>query len=177
MSHPRTIDDGHGSRITFLGMEDDRLLMASSVDPGDGPPMHVHHRQTETVRVESGRIGIEIEGRPELFAGPGEEFTFEPGVVHRFWNAGEDELRITGEASPPDNLEYFLTAVYESTAANGGRPGSWDSAFLMTRYRSEFAMTVIPAPVRRLVFPVQAFLGRVLSRYDHFAGAPAPVSR
>jgi mannose-6-phosphate isomerase-like protein (cupin superfamily) len=175
MTYPRTIDDGHGSRTTFLGVEDDRLLLASSVAPGAGPPMHVHHLQTETVRVQSGRIGVQLEDGPEVLAGPGEEFTFAPGVAHRFWNAGDDELLITGEASPPGNLEYFLSAVYASTAANGGRPGPWDAAFLMTRFRSEFALTIIPAPVRRFVFPVQARIGRLLSRYRHYADAPAPV--
>ena len=38
-------------------------------------------------------------------------------------------------------------------------------------------MTAIPAPVRRFVFPIQAFLGRVLGRYGHFSDAPAPVNR
>ncbi len=34
------------------------------------------------------------------------------------------------------------------------------AAFLLTRYRSEFAITAIPAPIRRIVFPIQAALGR-----------------
>ena len=38
-------------------------------------------------------------------------------------------------------------------------------------------MTAIPAPVRRFVFPVQAFIGRILGRYGHFSDAPAPVHR
>ena len=84
---------------------------------------------------------------------------------------------LTGEVFPADNLEYFLTQIYASTAAHGGRPGAFDGAFLLTRYRSEFAMTAIPLPVRRFVFPVQAFLGRVFGRYGHFADAPAPVNR
>ena len=65
-------------------------------------------------------------------------------------------MLIEGEVSPPDNLEYFLTAVYASVKAHGGRPGAFDGAFLLTRYRSEFAMTSIPAPVRRFVLPLQA---------------------
>ena len=59
---------------------------------------------------------------------------------------------------------------------NGGRPGLFDSAYLMTRYSSEFAMTDIPAPVRHVVFPLVAAIGRRLGRADRFAGAPEPVA-
>ena len=175
--YPHTIDNGHGERMTFLGVDGDRLHVSSTVEPGAGPPMHVHHLQTETVRVEQGRIGIAVAGSAPHFAGPGEAMTFEPGVEHRFWNAGDDELVITGEIHPADNFEYFLTAIYASTATHGGRPGALDAAFLLTRYRSEFAMTAIPAPVRRIVLPLQAALGRLLGRYGHFSDAPTPIKR
>src|SRR4051794_36916699 len=180
--YPRTIDDGHGSRMTFHRVVRDdtgteRLELTGSVDPGAGPPEHIHRIQREAVTVQSGRIGYTIDGGPEQFGGPGDHVVFEAGVPHRFWNAGPDELVLAGEVTPPDNLEWFLTQVYGSSAANGGRPGAFDSAYLMTRYSSEFTMTAIPAPVRRFVFPVQAFLGRLLRRYGHFADAPTPVHR
>src|SRR4051812_33852328 len=182
MTHPHTIDDGHGSRIAFLGVRHDDaggeyLEMAGSVDPGAGPPEHVHHLQTETVTVISGRLGVAIPGEPERFAGPGETVVFAPGTPHRFWNAGDTELAITGTARPPHNLEWFLTQIYASTATHGGRPGGFDGAFLSTRYRDEFAITAIPAPVRRFLFPVQAAVGRLLGRYGHFTDAPEPVRR
>src|SRR5262245_45078985 len=114
--YPRTIDDGHGSRMTFLGMtrDDDgteRLSLTGSVDPGAGPPEHIHHLQSEAVTVRSGRIGYVIAGGPERFAGPGDRVVFEPGVAHRFWNAGDDELLMDGEVWPAHNLEWFLTQV------------------------------------------------------------------
>ena len=175
--YPHTIDNGHGERMTFLGLEGDRLLISSVVDPGAGPPMHVHKLQTEVIRVVRGRVGYEIDGSAPVYAGPGDTLTFDPGVVHRFWNAGDEPLELTGEVFPADNLEYFLTQIYASVATHGGRPGALDGAFLLTRYRSEFDMTSIPLPVRRFVFPAQAFLGRIFGRYSHFADAPAPVHR
>lgn len=175
MTYPRTIDNRHGERLTFLGVEDGRLLARSHVAPGAGPPMHVHHLQTESMTVEAGRVGVQIAGEPEFFRGPGESMTFPPGVEHRFWNAGDDELVMSGEVYPPHNLEYFLSRVFESTAAHGGRPGAFDGAYLMTRYVDEFTLTAIPALVRRFVLPVQAFLGRLLGRYGKFSDAPAPI--
>ncbi len=173
--YPHTIDDQHGSRLTFLGVSNDRLEVSGSVDPGAGPPMHIHHLQSETLTVQSGRIGYLVAGEPERFAGPGETAHFPAGVPHRFWNAGDTEAVVTGSASPPNNMEWFLTQTYASIAAHGGRPSTLDGAYLMTRYRHEFEITDIPLPVRRFVFPVIAFLGRVFGRYGHFADAPKPV--
>lgn len=181
-AYPHTIDNGAGERLTFVALRrDDRgeyLEVRNTVAPGTGPPMHVHHLQEEALTVERGTIGYQLEGGPERTAGPGESVTFAPGESHRFWNAGDDELVGTGSIRPPDNLEYFLTEIYASTRRNGGeRPGLFDGAYLTHRYRSEFEMTEIPAPVRRFVFPVIVALGRLLGWDRRFAGAPEPVRR
>ena len=180
--HPRTIDNGAGERLSFLGLRSDErgeyLEVSNSVSPGSGPPMHVHHLQEESLTVERGTMGWQRLGEDEHLARSGESITFAPGEVHRFWNAGEDELVGTGVVRPPDNLEYFLTQVYASTRANGGkRPRLFDAAYLMSRYRSEFGMADIPRPVQRVVFPVVVFIGRLFGLGRRFAGAPEPVSR
>ena len=177
-TYPRTIDDGAGSRMTFLRRTADALEVTSTVAPGEGPPMHVHHLQEEAVAVREGRVGYTIEGEQERFAGVGERVSFAPGVAHTFRNAGEGDLVLDGTVSPPLNFEWFLTRVYESTAAAGGqRPRTFDAAYLMTRYRSEFTMSEIPAPVRRGLFPVLAAAGRLFGLGRRFAGAPEPVAR
>src|SRR4051794_30953869 len=114
--YPRTIDDDHGSRMTFLGLVRDEhgiehLQLTGTVDPGAGPPEHIHHLQTEGVTVRSGRLAYVIDGGPERLAGPGDQVVFEPGVPHRFWNAGDDELLMDGDVWPAHNLEYFLTRI------------------------------------------------------------------
>ena len=117
-------------------------------------------------------------GGPARFAGPGETLVFKPGDPHRFWNAGDGELRCTGYIEPADNVEYFLTELYASTRKSGGdRPDPFDAAFLIRRYRSEFAMVEIPAAVQRFLFPVQVVLGKLLGRYRKYATAPEPVRR
>lgn len=180
--YPHTIENGSGERITFLrrmpGLEGDRLEIENFVAPGAGPPMHIHHRQEEALTVQQGRIGYQRLGEPEQFGGPGDTIAFKPGEAHRFWNAGQDELRCTGYISPADNAEYILTELYASMKRSGGeRPDPFDAAFLMSRYRSEFAMGGIPAVVQRFVFPMQVALGTLFGRYRRFADAPAPVRR
>ena len=108
--------------------------------------MHIHHMQTESMTVEAGRVGVQIAGEPEFFAGPGETITFAPGRRAPLLERGRGRSSsMTGEVYPPHNLEYFLTQVFASTKAHGGRPGAFDGAFLMTRYRDEFTLTAIPA--------------------------------
>ena len=115
--------------------------------------MHVHHHQEEALTIQQGRIGYQRPGEPEQFAESGETVVFTPGEAHRFWNAGEEDLRCTGYIEPADNLEYFLTALFESQRENGGsRPDPFEAAFLARRFRSEFGMAMIPAVVQRLVF-------------------------
>ncbi len=180
--YPRTIDNGAGERITFLrrirGTSGDRLEAENIVGPGSGPPMHAHLHQVEVLTVQEGRIGYQRAGEPPQFAGPGETVAFKAGEAHRFWNPGEGELRCIGYVEPADNVEYFLTELFASTKRNGGaRPDPFDAAFLITRYRPEFAMLAIPAAVQRIVFPIQVALGRLLGKYARYADAPAPVRR
>ena len=112
-TYPHTIENGGGETLTFLrrvpGPGGDRLEGENLVKPGAGPPMHVHHLQEESLTVLEGRIGYQRPGEPEHFAGPGETVMFKPGEAHRFWNAGESDLRCTGRIEPADNVEYFLT--------------------------------------------------------------------
>jgi hypothetical protein len=83
-------------------------------------------------------------------------------------------LHTTGWCSPPNNIEFFLATLFESTRANGGtRAGLFDAAFLLTRYRSEFTMLEIPAFMRR-VMPVVYFVGKALGRYAKYKDAPEP---
>ncbi len=62
-------------------------------------------------------------------------------------------------------------------AQRGSRPSLLDAAFLARRYRDEFGLVEIPAPVQRLVFPVLVAIGTLLGRYDRYTDAPEPVRR
>ena len=179
-SYPYTIDNGGTERLTFVrrvpGRLGDRLEGESVVAPGAGPPMHVHHRQEEGFTVVEGRIGYQRLGEPERFAGPGDSVVFRAGEVHRFWNAGESDLRCTAWVEPADNFEYFLGAIFDSAKRSGGpAPHPLDAAFLTRRYRSEFTMHVVPLAVQGLVFPLLVAAGRLFGRYARYADAPAPM--
>ncbi|HEU5042408.1 MAG TPA: cupin domain-containing protein [Gemmatimonadales bacterium] len=178
-TYPHTIENGAGERITFArqvtSAAGGRLEGENVVTPGAGPPMHVHHLQEEVLTVRQGRMGYQRLGEPARYAGPGETVAFAPGEAHKFWNAGEEELLCTGHIEPVHNVEYFLTEMFASAKRHGGRPGLFDVAFLATRFRSEYAVVEIPPAVQRVVFPALVALGRLLGRYERYAGAPPPV--
>jgi len=177
VAFPHTIENGAGEQLTFLRVVRDggaeRIEAEGLAKPGAGPPMHVHHLQEEAIAVVSGKMGYQAVGGEPRYAGPGESAVFAPGVGHKWWNAGSDDLRTTGWAKPPLNTAYFLEAIFDSTKRNGGtRPGLFDAVFLTTRYRSEFGMLEIPAPVQRVVFPILYALGHLLGKYARYKDAP-----
>jgi mannose-6-phosphate isomerase-like protein (cupin superfamily) len=181
-TYPHTIENGHGERITFLRRvrtpQGEMLEVENSVTAGVGPPMHVHYQQEESLTVVEGKMAYQRPGEEPRYAGPGETVTFAAGEAHRFWNAGEGDLRCTGYIRPPDSVEYFLGELYASQKrSGGGRPDPFEAAYLAWRYRDEFGMVEIPAFVRRFIFPVQVTLGTLLGKYRKYAGAPPPVRR
>jgi quercetin dioxygenase-like cupin family protein len=179
-TYPRTIQNGSGEEITFLDHvrqpSGDYLEVENSVQPGAGPPMHVHYLQEEAMTVLSGRMGYQIRDEAPKYLEAGDTAVFAPGVAHRFWNAGDSVLQCRGRATPAYNLEYFLTALYASAKEQGnGRPNLQDAAFLVTRYKSEFGMVAIPEVVQRVLFPIQLWFGRRSGRFAKYADAPEPV--
>ena len=179
-SYPHTIDNGHGEELTFvkrINNENGGLLeVENKLQPGAGPPMHVHHLQDESLTVIQGKLGVQLAGQDPTYHIAGETITFKKGTAHRFWNAGQDILLCKGWVSPPHNLEYFLTEIYRSTKLNGAhRPSLFDGAYLQTKYKSEFDMLEIPAFVKKVIFPLVIMIGKVTGRHRRFIDAPEPV--
>jgi quercetin dioxygenase-like cupin family protein len=178
--YPHTIENGAGEQLTFVRLVEDAtgswLEVENMVEPKAGPPMHTHHRQEESLTVVAGKIGVEIAGQPEAFYEKGATVNFKPGQAHRFWNAGTEPLICKGWIKPADNVEYFLTEIFNSTKANGGKePLSFDGAYLLDRYKSEFDMAGIPPLVKKVIFPTTVFLGKLAGRHKKFKNAPMPI--
>jgi hypothetical protein len=73
-------------------------------------------------------------------------------------------------------MVYFLSEIYRSTRESGGKkPDNFVAAYLLHKYRSEFAMPGIPGFVRRAIFPILRIIGQVSGKYRRFAHGPEPV--
>lgn len=181
-SLPHTIKNNTGETLVFKELvkeaDGDKIVGESFVMPKSGPPMHVHWLQDEGFTVIKGRIGYQVQGQLAQFAGAGESVVFKRGVPHRFWNAGDDVLNCTAWLKPANTFVYFISSVFRAQDKSGSaRPELFDAAYLLTRYRSEYDMVEIPLFVRRVIFPVVYFTGKLLGKYSHFKDAPAPVKK
>ncbi len=175
MSHqfPHTIETKYGEKINFLRMDGNRLLLEGFCKPMAGPGMHTHWRQDEGLTVVKGKIGYQILGEEPCYGGPGDSVTFKRGVPHRFWNAGEDELHITGWIDPAENVVFFLSTLYDAlNRGEGNRPELFDGAYLTCRYRREYDAPEIPGFVKNVIMPVTYAIGLLLGKYRKFKDAP-----
>ena len=168
-----------GEKITFLGTQIkdgvETLEIDMETQPNAGPPMHTHYRQDESFTVVSGIMAWQVAGEKEQYAYPGETVLIKAGVPHKFRNAGKDLLKCKGHITPPENFVYFLTQLYKSINENKGKPGAYDGAYLLNRYRAEFAIPEIPAFVQKFIFPIVLFFGNLSGRNKKFINAPAPI--
>ena len=53
-----------------------------------------------------------------------------------------------------------------------GQPGGFDAAYLITKYKSEFDVLVIPSFVKKVIFPVIIFFGKLSGKHKKFVDAP-----
>jgi quercetin dioxygenase-like cupin family protein len=68
---------------------------------------HIHPVIHESFTVVHGRVGFRLDGR-ESVAGPGKRLHVPPGMVHDWWNAGEEEAHVVVEIRPGARLEEAI---------------------------------------------------------------------
>ena len=180
ITYPHTIENCIGEQLTFREVlqepDGDRVLVENFVQPGHGPVMHTHFKQDEMLEVVSGKMGYQLLGQEPKYAGPGESVLFKRGMPHRFWNAGEDVLNCTGWVKPANSIVYFLSALYAAQNKSGkSEPETFDGAWLMTRYASEYDLPGIPVIVKKGIMPFISFIGKLLGKYRKFGDAPPPL--
>lgn len=180
VTYPHTIESCVGEKLVFQELQQepdgDRLLVENYVMPGSGPLMHTHWLQDEALTVVKGKIGYQVKGGPEQFAGEGETVTFERGTPHRFWNAGTEILHCKGYIKPANTIVFYLSAIFAAQNKSGkAQPEIFDAAYLIKRYSSEYDLTDMPVFVKKIIIPVTYYAGKLLGKYKHFKNAPEPL--
>jgi mannose-6-phosphate isomerase-like protein (cupin superfamily) len=84
-------------------------LAFATVEPGGGPPKHVHEREDETYVVLSGSVEVTIDDRVETL-GAGDCVFLPPAIPHRIHNPGPKPAQMLMLVHPP-GLEHFLEAM------------------------------------------------------------------
>jgi len=151
------------------------LILDGSLPPqASGPPLHVHIHEHEEVIVKAGTVGALV-GTEKIIVPAGGTAIFPAGIPHRWWNAGDDLLELSGQVVPSVDLDRYLQAVFAVlNASSNGRPSIFHFAHVLWRHRDTQSFS-IPAPaIQRIVLPVILFIGRILGKYrgSNWPGSP-----
>jgi len=180
IAYLHSIENCIGEKLIFRELQKepdgDRLLVENYVTSGQGPLMHTHWLQDESLTVINGQIGYQVQGQPEQYANEGETVLFKRGVPHRFWNAGQEVLHCKGWIKPANTIAFFLSSIYAAQNKSGkAQPEPFDSAYLLTRYSTEYDLPEIPRFVKKIIIPLTYYMGKFLGKYEHFKNAPEAV--
>ena len=163
----RRVRDSEGQTI---------LKLEGSLPPRkDGPPLHVHFHESEEITVQKGTLGAQV-GNQKTVVQAGGSVVLPAGVVHNWWNAGDDMLVNSGQVIPAVDFDRFLQAIFAILNANpSGRPSIFYLAHVSWRHRHTQALAMPPRAIQRIIFPLIVVVGRVLGKYrgDNWPGSPA----
>jgi hypothetical protein len=153
------------------------LAIDGSLPPkSSGPPPHAHFREREEGIVKAGTLGAQI-GNEKIILPAGGTAVFRSGVVHNWWNAGDDLLEFSGRVIPPVDLDRFLQAIFAVlNAGSSVRPSIFYLAHVLWRHRHTQLIASPPQRIQRIVFPLILFVGRVLGKYRGTAWPGSPES-
>ncbi len=155
------------------------LIIDGSLPPGmSGPPLHVHFFEREEGTVKAGSLGAQI-GREQIVVEPGGSGVFPAGVVHKWWNAGDVLLEISGQVTPAVDLDRYLQALFAVlNASPSGRPSIFYLAHVLWRHRHTQAVATPPRTIQRILFPLVLLVGRILGKYrgEEWPGSPGSCS-
>jgi hypothetical protein len=107
----------------------------------------------------------------------------EPGVPHKFWNAGDEEVRFRCTVTPALQFERLIATMY-SLAADGktnkkGMPNPLRLAVIANHHFDDVRLPVIPHVLQKLGLVIGAPLAKLLgfkSTYDATAGVAEPAT-
>jgi quercetin dioxygenase-like cupin family protein len=177
-----------GERITFRATSADTngeaVVIECAVQPhGFVAAAHVHPSQSERFAVIEGTLGIKV-GKEKHELGHGEVALVEAGTPHKFWNAGEDEVRFVCEVRPALQFESLLETMF-TLAGDGktnrkGMPNPLRLAVIALAHFDTVQLPHPPAWLQRAGLALGAPLGRALgyrATYEPAVKAPAiPVT-
>jgi len=125
---------------------------------------HIHPKAVERFHVRRGTVGFNIDGN-ELLLGPGESAEVPAGVVHDWWQVGDEEARVVVDVTPGDRATQVGLTMFglarDGKANRRGMPSILQAAVTMHEFSDVALMASPPAWVQRLLYAALAPVGRV----------------
>lgn len=93
-------------RVTADQTDGAFAIFEENVPEGAGPPLHIHHKETETFTVLDGAIRFHLDGE-EFTAEPGAIVVIPAGTPHTFQGRGPGMSRALIQLSPGHAAGFF----------------------------------------------------------------------
>ena len=160
----------------------ERVVVETIVRPGGFvAAAHVHPYQTEHFEVHAGTLGVR-RGREKVELHAGEDVVVEPGTPHKFWNAGDEEVRFRCTVTPALEFERLIATMY-TLAADGktnkkGMPNPLRLAVIANSHFDDVRLPKIPHAIQKLALATGAPLGRLVGygpTYEPIPGELLPA--
>src|SRR5689334_11164225 len=131
------------------------LTINTRVEPGGGPPPHVHPNGDERFAVEQGQVEFLV-GRDKVAAAPGDELLVPRGTRHAFKNVGSTEAIFKAELTPEpsgkgegffrETADAAQRGMYTRRGIPTGPRAALHLLAILDRYQ-DFALISNPPPV------------------------------
>ena len=160
-----------------------RVVFETIVQPGGFvAAAHMHPFQTERFEVLAGTLGMR-RGGEKVELGAGETVVVEAGTPHKFWNAGEDEVRFTCTVTPAVQFERLIATMYSLAAAGKtnrkGMPNPIRLAVIANHHFDDVRLPVVPQKLQKIALVLGAPVGRMVgypATFDPTPGEVAPAA-
>jgi len=175
-----------GERVIVLvgtaDSDDGRAVCLMGVRPGGAVVgEHFHRSITERFKVLAGTLGVRIDGLEQTL-GPGEEVTVWPGIVHDWWNAGEEEAQVIVEVDPGRRFELMISTLFglanDGLTNDKGMPHLLQLSVIAQEFRDVVEFVRPPRLVQRVVCGLLAPIAKALGyrpSYDRYLRPQAHV--
>jgi len=154
-------DSPDGNVICFMGVRPGGRVVGE----------HVHPSLTERFRLVSGRLGVRVDGL-DTELGPGEEVTVRPGMVHDWWNAGDEEAQVVVEINPGRRFEIMISTLFglanDGLTNDKGMPHLLQAAVIADEFADVVQFLRPPLFIQRALFALLAPIGRALGYRPYY---------
>jgi len=111
-----------------------------------------------------GRVGFRIDGKEEI-AEPGKTINVPPGVVHDWWNAGDEEAQVRVEMRPGARFEEMALTLFGLAQDGKTNAKGVPNPLQLSVFAREFEDVVIfvkpPRPVQKVMFGLLSPVARL----------------
>ena len=99
-------------RVTAKETNGALAIFEEMVPEGAGPPLHIHHTETEVFTVLEGALRFHADGK-DIIGKPGDIIVIPPGTRHAFKGLGPGLSRVLIQLAPGAGAQFFVDIAAE----------------------------------------------------------------